>query len=773
MMTLITKTIVAMVIILQTLFPNMEFHKEINMENGYNTENLSMYQVPEWYRDAKFGIFIHYGVYSVPAYGDEWYGNHMYVPGSNTYGGDSIYDHHLATYGGAKNFGYKDFIPEFAENLEVFKENNMAENWVDLFHKAGAKFVMPVGIHHDSFALYDSDIQTTYNSINYGGIDYVGELQKACKEKDIKFGISNHFVENDWFFNDDYAEGTDLGEKNPDGSLVYGELYGDGKSKSYEHIKKWYNISMEIIDKYHPDMIYYDFDLNNEALNKYDDANRYLMLANYYNQAMENNPEGVVCCNKHNAFTMAEALADKERSSLSEISPTPWQTDTSVGKKSWGYITDEIYRDGNQFIGALVDIVSKNGNLLLNIGPRADGTIPEEAENALLTIGNWLSTYGDAIYESRPWIIYGEGPSENTGDSFEYAKGDIRFTRNKANDTLYITSLVGINDGTLTVTTLKDGEWDADKIESLSLINGDERIALDWKQTDKGLEISVPESVADTAFAVEVKFEGAIPSVATSAYKSTLITTAVETENVSLGNSTADGSPTAVADVKNASVKFTLDFENTQPGAMWMNVSGDSIGRVKVYNDDTGELIAQFDFLKKSKEDYRTVTADIEKVSAMGKVNIRIEMTKGIEFTSFGFSRKKVYNTMIDATDFDVKTGNVKAELSTDAEYGGNNLGYVTSGDTVLYKNVDFGKRCSKLYLRAAADNRKIKVYIDCISPLNLIATETITTGSYNNYETICTNIRPVFGTHDVYIVFEDGDINLNWFCVAEKNFNL
>lgn len=295
--------ILCCVMAIQLMLAGCSAKEEINLDNGYTTENLSLYEVPEWFRDAKFGIFIHYGVYSVPAYGDEWYGHHMYIPESISYGGDNIYDHHKEVYGGADKFGYKDFIPEFADNLKKFKSNNMAEQWAELFEQAGAKYVMPVGIHHDSFALYNSDVQTTYNSVNYGNIDYVSELQKACRDRDIKFGISNHFVENDWFFDDNYAKGTDLGEKNEDGSLVYGELYGDGESKSEAHIHKWFDISMEIINKYHPDMIYYDFDLCNDELNKYDDANRYLMLANYYNQALENNPDGVVCCYKNEAFT--------------------------------------------------------------------------------------------------------------------------------------------------------------------------------------------------------------------------------------------------------------------------------------------------------------------------------------------------------------------------------------------------------------------------------------------------------------------------------------
>lgn len=638
------------VMAMQLMFTGCSAKEEMNLDNGYTTENLGLYEVPEWFRDAKFGIFIHYGVYSVPAYGDEWYGHHMYIPESISYGGDNIYDHHKEVYGGAEKFGYKDFIPEFADNLKEFKSNNVAEQWAELFEQAGAKYVMPVGIHHDSFALYNSDVQTTYNSVNYGNIDYVSELQKACRNRDIKFGISNHFVENDWFFDDNYAEGTDLDEKNEDGSLVYGELYGDGESKSDAHIHKWFDISMEIINKYHPDMIYYDFDLCNDQLNKYDDANRYLMLANYYNQALEYNPDGVVCCYKHDAFTQDEAVLDKERSSLSEIAEIPWQTDTSIGKKAWGYITNEDYRTADQFIGALVDVVSKNGNLLLNVGPEADGTIPDEAKETLLTIGKWLSKYGDAIYATRPWTISGEGPTIATDDSFVYQDGDIRFTRSKGNDKLYITSLAGVNNG-LTVNSLKSGSWDTSTIGKISLINGDKREDLEWTQTEKGLEINTPNT--DEPFAVEVTFkDNVIP----------------------------------VVEVQNEPVERNA-------------------------------------------------------------------------------------NEIIDASIFDESKGAVKAEPTADTEYKGNSLGYVTSGDYVLYKDVDFGNGATKILLRAGADNKNYRVYIDKMKKKNIIAEGNISTGGYNNYETLTVDIEKINGVHDVYIEFIDDAINLNWFVFADSSF--
>ena len=224
------------------------------------------YEVPEWYRDAKFGIFIHYGVYSVPAFGDEWYGHWMYIPNTSSYGNSDIYTHHLETYGGASAVGYKDFIPDFLKGISAWQARGGAAEWADLFAAAGAKYVVPVGIHHDSFALYASDIQKTYNSAAGAGVDYLAELKREVTARDMKFGVSNHFAENDWFFDEVSGKDTDLTDP------AYAELYGAGGGKTEEHVKKWYAISMEIIEKYRPDLIYYDFDLVNDAFNTYEEA---------------------------------------------------------------------------------------------------------------------------------------------------------------------------------------------------------------------------------------------------------------------------------------------------------------------------------------------------------------------------------------------------------------------------------------------------------------------------------------------------------------------
>ena len=405
------------------------------MKEKFNENNLKNYTVPEWYEDAKFGIFIHYGVYSEPGFGDEWYGHWMYLKDAKSWGGDDIYHYHEKEYGGVHNFGYKDFIPKFAEDIRRFHDNLMAEQWAQLFLRSGAKYVMPVGIHHDSFALYDSNIQNEYNSVKIAGVDYCGLLQKACKKLGLHFGISNHFAENRWFFDKEQGAGTDIEDTR------YSQLYGYGLTEE-EHVKKWYDISMEIIEKYHPELIYYDFDLQKPEYLPY----RRKMLAAYYNMEQEDGKlNGVVCCYKYGAFEDGEAVLDVERGALKGIREMHWQTDTSVGTKSWGYTKNEVFGSARRYLCELVDTVSKNGNFLLNIGPMADGTIPKKAQEILEEMGQWLERNGEAVYHTRPWRVFGEGPNIDRvkgefSDEIEYSSCDIRYTRSK--DGAYVYAIV-------------------------------------------------------------------------------------------------------------------------------------------------------------------------------------------------------------------------------------------------------------------------------------------------------------------------------------------
>lgn len=723
------------------------------------TESLETYEVPEWYRDAKLGIFIHYGIYSVPAFGDEWYGHWMYMSGTKSYGGSDIFGHHLQTYGGASKFGYKDFIPEFNKEIKKFSSNNMAEQWAELFQKAGAKYVMPVGMHHDSFALYASDVQKTYNSVTQAGVDYIGELQKAVKNHGMKFGISNHFAENDWFFDESYGKGTDMVDP------LYSELYGVGGGKTKAHVEKWYAIQSEITEKYKPDLIYFDFDLVNSAFNTYEQANRYQMLADYYNMAAENNL-GVVCNFKNGAFTNSEAVLNKEREALGYINPAVWQTDTSIGRKSWGYTTDDVYRPASEIISALVDIVSKNGNLLINVGPMADGTIPEQMVNTLTDLGAWLNLYGDAIYSTRPWLVYGEGTTVNSGDTYTYTSTDIRFTKSKDNKILYATALAAPKSETLVIKTLKEGEWDASKIASVSLINGSERIKCKYTQTENGLEITVPDYAnIKTAYSVEITFtDEVIPPVGLVATNTNQPDNAYEMNDLSVEACHADGTSMVVNSKNNGYAKYLLNSNGKDLAKIAVTVSGDSDGTIEVRKGSTdGEILGTVTISKSDTGSYRSITGDVNIAAETGNIDVCLIFNGNIKLSDFKFMEKRGVGNVIEAEDFDEKKGTVQPEPTLDSEGGNENIGYVTPGDWVKYNAVDFGENCNKLLMRLAGTGQSCVVRIDSVDGQIIAKSGPVNTGSWGTYATYKYDISGVTGVHDVYIVF-DSACNVNWF---------
>jgi alpha-L-fucosidase len=377
--------------------------------------SLSQYQIPDWYRDAKFGIFIHWGVYSVPAFGSEWYPHEMYLQGSD------VFKHHLATYGSQRNFGYKDFIPMFkAEHFDP-------DQWAALFKKSGAKYVIPVAEHHDGFAMYNTSL-SKWNAYNMGPKrDVIGELAVAVRKQGLIFGVSSHRIEHWFFMNGGRAFDSDVKD------TAYEDFYGPARNEkdslTSEYMNDWLMRSIELVNKYHPQVFWFDWWIEQPAMEPY----RKSFANYYYNQALVWK-KGVVINYKNKSFPEQAAVLDLERGKMAGIREPAWQTDDAVGFKSWGYINGENYKSVQYLVDELIDIVSKNGNLLLNIGPRSDGTIPEEQQQLLLSIGKWLEVNGEAIYATRPWKIFGEGPTENIGGSFidgkvqQFGSQDVRFT---------------------------------------------------------------------------------------------------------------------------------------------------------------------------------------------------------------------------------------------------------------------------------------------------------------------------------------------------------
>lgn len=456
--------------------------------------SLQRYRVPEWYQNAKFGIFIHWGVYSVPAFGSEWYSRNMYIQGSREY------EHHIKTYGLHKDFGYKDFIPMFKA------ENFSPKEWTELFKNAGAQYAVPVAEHHDGFQMYDSAL-SEWNAKKMGPKrDVLGELFDEFAEAGLISGASSHRVEH-WFFMG-HGKEFDSDIKEP---LKRGDLYWPSMKEANHHdlfsepvpteeyLNDWLCRCCELVDKYRPKIIYFDWWIQHSAVKPYLKK----FAAYYYNRADEWGEE-VVINYKHDAFMFGSAVPDVERGQFADAKPYVWQTDTSVAKNSWCYTENNSYKSAAQITRDLVDIVSKNGRMLLNIGPKADGTIPDEDKNILLEIGKWLKTNGEAIYGSRLWRVSAEGPTEIEEGQFAdseakaYTSEDIRFTVN--NGCLYAICLNMKGKDSICIKSL--AEADASRkpnfhgiIKSVEALGCDK--APEWTRSENGLTIKTKTIESD------------------------------------------------------------------------------------------------------------------------------------------------------------------------------------------------------------------------------------------------------------------------------------
>lgn len=507
------------------------------------------YHAPDWFRDAKFGIWAHWSAQCVPEQGD-WYARNMYIQGTRQY------DYHVAHYGHPSKFGFMEL-----DHLWT------AENWdpeklMQLYQKAGAKYFVALANHHDNFDAYDSKYNE-WNSINVGAKkDIVGTWAKVAREHGLRFGVSNHSSHAWHWFQPAYGhdlEGTLAGVPYDAATLTKADgkgkwwegmdpqsLYGglripmpnnlptasvaEGWHKKIDghwfeiippndggYAQRWFLRTQDLVDKYHPDLLYFDDEelpLEQVGLD---------LAAHYYNANIKQNGrlEAVLNAKRMTPGHAPAVVKDIERGVASGIQSEPWQTDTCIG--SWHYerrlFDEHKYKTVGQVVRMLADIVSKNGNLLLSVPVRGDGTIDADEIAFLEGMGKWMEVNGEAIFATRPWVIYGEGPSTveqaevgHFGGSRDvrskpYTAEDMRFT--VKGGALYSMVLEWPADKTVLIKSLATHSPQATgrKVNEVSLLGYPEK--LQWTQDELGLRVQLPAN-APSEHAVTLKIPGVV-----------------------------------------------------------------------------------------------------------------------------------------------------------------------------------------------------------------------------------------------------------------------
>lgn len=442
------------------------------------------YKVPQWFIGAKFGLFMHWGLFSVPAHHNEWYEKHMYT-------NSEIGTWHREHFGPQDKFGYKDFIPLFTQ------DKFDPDAWAELFKKSGAKFVIPTAQHHENFAMWDSKV-TPFNAKQMGPKrDLIGDLCKAVRKQGLKFGVSNHGIENFQFINPPAemlalmkAEKADLFDP------AWADFYNvadRSDSACEKFLVNWYERNVELIDKYQPDMLWFDNGVDQRFL----DPLKLNIAAYYYNRAKQWGKEVSLSTKKAayapsgtNTQTIGSIL-DFEGRIPPDIRTGEWQVDSKIGS-TWGYTTDMHISSAASVINTLVDIVSKNGTLLLNLSPRSDGTFTKEQEETLLGIGKWLGINGDAIYDTHNWIKFGEGGNNAP---------KIRFTAK--NDVLYAIIIGKWPGNTVTIKSLANGQSSEGEIKSVTMLGSPGQLV--FTQDSSGLVVTLPAvPPCDAAYTLKI-----------------------------------------------------------------------------------------------------------------------------------------------------------------------------------------------------------------------------------------------------------------------------
>ncbi|MEV6443343.1 alpha-L-fucosidase [Amycolatopsis sp. NPDC051716] len=471
---------------------------------------------PEWFQDAKFGIYWHWGAFTTPEFGSEWYGRNMYIPDS----GEN--KHHKATYGDPAVWGYDRFIDggtDVAGNPVQFAPKPVSqggrfdpEDWARVVKASGAKFAGPVAEHHDGFSMWDSKVNE-WNSVARGPrLNLLDLFGKAIRGQGLKLLVAMHHAFN-------YNGFYDFAPPQPTPSLR--KLYGQLPRADEDAL--WLAKLKEVIDRAQPDVLWQDFSLNspgyciNSGPCAVGERQRLEFLAYYYNQA-EKWGKDVVSTFKHfdHGFTTNGEVADYERGGPADIVTPYWLTDDAISSSSWSYTRGIGYYSSTQMIHALIDRVSKGGNMLLNISPTLEGTIPAEQRAVLADFGTYLGRVGESIYATRAWDVYGEGPTKMGGGSFVSPKvgtaKDFRFTRDKAARVLYATVLAWPG-ATADLTTLSGKRIDLNSLRRVELLGAPG--ALKYTQDASALHVTLPAAkpYESPAYVLKLTFDGPIPAV--------------------------------------------------------------------------------------------------------------------------------------------------------------------------------------------------------------------------------------------------------------------
>lgn len=466
-------------------------------------ESMSAHnQTPEWFADAKFGIYFHWGVYSVPAFSSEWYPYFMYRKDTD------VMKHHIDTYGDPSEFNYHDFVPMFkAEKFD-------AERWAQLFKDAGAKFAGPCAQHHDGFALWDSEVNP-WNAADRGPKqDITGLMEKAIKARDMRFITTFHHARNLQRHGDDpekwetyeshfaYGPAYATSSTDPDTAKLYGNIPAD------EFYPYWFAQLKEVIDQYSPDLIWFDVWL------KLIPQEYKLKFAAYYlNEAQKKNQD-VVIAYKQADIPSSVGVLDIEQGGKKDLSESIWLTDVTLSDKSWSYIEGQGYKPAELVVRNMIDVWSKNGVVLLNVSPYANGEIGQEQQDILYKIGDWMKKHGEAVYGTRPFDYLGFGNAQaSDGDhggqsaKVQYTAQDGRFLKSKDGKYLYLFMLGKPGAGSeIQIKGLAQRNYYPDQgIKKITLMGSNAEAK--WYFGDRNFVLQVPDAEMDeiaTVFKIEL-----------------------------------------------------------------------------------------------------------------------------------------------------------------------------------------------------------------------------------------------------------------------------